>query len=415
MFTGPNIVRDGLVLALDAASIKSFKGPSQTNLITRINHSYGTSDTATFKTNSGTLDVNIPKRGRRTVKYLDIYNDYNGGSGVCCPNLFNFGDFTVSSSTTYVYSIVYKSLTGYTHPNYMYRYEYNGGTYVTEGGVHSTSNRTALGDGWYHAWGTFTTQATTNRLITYLFHYEYGTYNTVFVESVQITQGSYIGAPEHMLAPSENRGTTVATGGGWVDRSGNSNHGELVNGPTYNSNGLGGLVFDGTNDHIQIANDVLSTNSPFTLEGWIKPNGSSWGNNSFPLYNTYRNSSSIGFWHHFGTDNILRWRHAGSSYTTGDLSGIGLVANVWQLTTITWDGDTLRLYKNGLLQNSTSAAGGYNTSSTTGGRIGMLSYRSNGSDYNWNGTIGTNLVYNRALTASEVLQNYNATKGRFGL
>lgn len=214
-FKGPNIITDGLVLALDGANIRSFNGPPQTNVLTGINYSFENTDTTNFKVTNGTLVVNIPSRGIRTVKYVDIYNNQPGAT--CCPNLFNFGDISVSGNTQYTYSIVYKTNTGYTHPNYMYRYEFNGGSYITEGGVHSTNNRTELGNGWYHAWGTFTTQASTNRLITYLFHYEYGTFNRVYVDSIQITQGSYIGVPQHMLKPAQVRGTTAETGGGWVN------------------------------------------------------------------------------------------------------------------------------------------------------------------------------------------------------
>jgi hypothetical protein len=221
LFHSPRIITNGLVLALDGASSKSFRGPAQTNIIPSIAAAYSNQDGAFFKIANGIESVNIPTVGMRSARYVDIYNDYIGGSGICCPSPFTFGSFSsgVSGNTTYTYSILYKSETGYTHPNYMYRYEYNGGTYVTEAGVHNTSNRTHLGDGWYHAWGTFITQPTTNVLTCYLFHYEYATYNRIYVAAAQITQGTYIGAPQHMLAPGQVRGATVATGGGWSDLS----------------------------------------------------------------------------------------------------------------------------------------------------------------------------------------------------
>ena len=406
MFTGPNIVRDGLVLALDAANTKSFRGPSQTNLITGINHSYGTTNTATFKTTSGTLDVNIPRRGRRTVKYLDIFNDYNGGSGVCCPNLFNFGDFTVSSSTTYVYSIVYKSVTGYTHPNYMYRYEYNGNTYVTEGGVHSTSNRTALGDGWYHAWGTFTTQATTNRLITYLFHYEYGTYNRVFVDSVQITQGSYIGAPEHMLAPSENRGTTVATGGGWADKSENSNHGTLTNGPLFNSGNGGSIVFDGVNDYVVMSSPGSYSNYTFEFYcKWVSNTQNLnrvFGLSNFGTYTVF-NQSNVGF--HY---NPVNYNPSSTTVSSGVNVGFGNWCHV--AVSVNSSATLVTIYVNGIARNTTSLLPVTNFS----GNI-FLGAQNTSTAVSANCQIANFSLYNRVLSDSEVLQNYNATKSRFGL
>lgn len=191
------------------------------------------------------------------------------------------------------------------------------------------------------------------------------------------------------------------------------NNGTLTNGVSHNNTPKTWL-FDGTNDYIQMPSDIFTDNGSYTLSAWLKPNGSSWGNNAIPLYNTYSGNSSYGFWHHFGHDNVLRWRHGGTSYTVGDLSGIGLVADTWQLTTITWDRTTLRLYKNGQQVNSTTAPSDFRRSGA-GARIGMLNYRRTSSDYNWNGCIANHHVYDRALSKEEVLQNYNAQRSRFGL
>jgi len=191
------------------------------------------------------------------------------------------------------------------------------------------------------------------------------------------------------------------------------NDGTLNNGVGYDED-LRTWMFDGTNDYIEFPSDVMNDDDEYTLSIWLKPNGSSWGNNAIPMYNTYPGNGSYGFWHHFGHDNVLRWRHGGSTYTTGDLSGIGLVANEWQLTTVTWDNTTLRLYKNGIQTNSTTSPGAFRRSGA-GARIGMLNYRRTSSDYNWNGDIACQHVYNRALTAEEVLQNFNAQRARFGI
>ena len=174
IINSPNIVRDGLVAVYDAASIRSFQGVARTNLARGVNYNRSNTNTSSYKYTQGTEVVDIPQVGKRTVKYADHWNDYNGGSGDCCPSLFYYHDgwVSVSGSTTYTYSLIYKTTTGYTHPNFMYRYEYvNSSTYVTEGGVHNDSNRIHLGDGWYYAWGQFTTQPSTNTMILYLFYY----------------------------------------------------------------------------------------------------------------------------------------------------------------------------------------------------------------------------------------------------
>jgi hypothetical protein len=188
--------------------------------------------------------------------------------------------------------------------------------------------------------------------------------------------------------------------------------GNLINGVTHDSKTF---TFDGLDEHIRFNEDVLDTNGEYTLSAWLRPNGNSWGDNAIPLYNTYPGNGSSGIWHHFGADNVLRWRHGGSSYTTGNLSGIGLVANEWQLTTITWDRKTLKLYKNGELVNSTTAASDFSKSASGQARIGMLNYRSTSSDYNWHGDISAHQVYNTALSQEEVLQNFNAQRNRFSI
>jgi hypothetical protein len=95
------------------------------------------------------------------------------------------------------------------------------------------------------------------------------------------------------------------------------------------------------------------------------------------------------------------------------LSSIGLVANVWQMTAVTWDGSNIKLYKNATLQSSAALAAGYTVNS--GGRIGMLNARSVSSDYNWNGLIDIQMIYNRALSNNELIQTFNMYRNRFGI
>ena len=74
-----------------------------------------------------------------------------------------------------------------------------------------------------------------------------------------------------------------------------------------------------------------------------------------------------------------------------------------------YDQESGNYYENGILINSGSL-----TKPTAGNDNLYLSYRS-GTNYYFNGKISNIQIYNRALSASEVLQNYNALKGRFNL
>jgi hypothetical protein len=83
---------------------------------------------------------------------------------------------------------------------------------------------------------------------------------------------------------------------------------------------------------------------------------------------------------------------------------------VWHYIGVTFDGTNLRMYVDGILDNTSGTL----TYSTTGQNnfIGKSSHT--GNENYTNGSMGMVHVYNRALSGAEVLQNYNATKGRFG-
>jgi hypothetical protein len=273
----------------------------------------------------------------------------------------------------------------------------------TQGGVNGAS-----GNNWYLAYipGSWQSQTYAATSISSFKIYDKVLSNSEVSQNYYggpiVTDGLVFAVDAGNLVSYEN-GSTIA-----YSMTG-SHSGSLNNGTTYSNLNGGSFVFDGANDFIEIDSDVTTTNGEYTLSAWLRPNGSSWGVNSIPLYNTY---GSKGFWHHIDENNVLRWRHDGSSYTVGDLSGVGLVADQWQLTTITWDNTTLKLYKNGVLQNSTTSPSGF-TRSTGKPSIGKLATRTSGTLYGWNGDIALHHVYNKALTHSEVLQNYNAQKARF--
>jgi hypothetical protein len=414
----PRTVTDGLVLALDGGNIKSFKGTPATNLLYSLINVNGEVNTTDFKCSYGNETAFIPALGYKTVRYCNIYNNYPT-SGNCCPTLFQYGgnvlsqNITVSPSTTYTYEIIYKTTSGYTHPNFMYRYEYNSGTYVTESGVHIEANRTSLGDGWYHAWGQFTTQATTNNLwMTGMWYYQYAVYDKVSVAAVSLHQGTYIIPPEHMLTAQENRGATVATGGGWADLSGSSNNGELVNGPSYSS---GSITFDGTDD--QVWNGV-GNNYPYpyhTLDVWVK---------SSSLSPTMNGGGGLIA---FDYGRILMINSVGGIYyVVSDGSNTLVYSNInenlifnntWHNVVALRGPSAYQVYVDGVLKDSGSNGGnpgwnGLNVWSAMSSRIGD---NPNDNRYKLLGNIAAVKVYNRALSAAEVSQNFNALRSRFSI
>ncbi len=413
----PSIVTSGLALCLDAANYKSFKGVNATNILTTVSYAQSNQSSSVYKVSNGEEVVYIPALGTVTSKYVDFYNDYSGGSGQCCPSLYNYGSgLAVSPSTTYTYSIIYKTTTGYSHPNYMYRYEYtNTGAYAGEAGVHSTSNRTSLGGDWWFAWGQFTTGPSTVTLSTHLFHYEYATPNRVYVYRAALYQGTYIIPPEHMLTSGQVRGTTVATGGGWADLTGSGNNGELVNGPIYNSSNGGSLVFDGTNDYISIPNSV-SVNpgtGSFTIIVWVNSDPSNAGD-GWDLWVAKRSNGSNGYY--LGVNNPLgvRFMVGNDANSRTDTGYLTYTYNTWAMYTAILDRNTntQTIIKNKYDEVSTVTPSGgnyYNTNPLSiGGDIGLNSFYVNG-------RVSSVAMYAKALTAAEVNQNFNAFRGRFGV
>jgi len=408
------VVTSGSIFHYDTGDmINSFKGKPGTNSLDGVIRNYDGYSLSTytngklFETNGYTETVNIPALGNRTVESIEIYNVYSGygtdGNYNCCPTLFRYSQTgwngtQLSGSTLYMYEIIYKCASGYTNPNYMYHYETRAdGTYNTEFGVHDDSRRISLGDGWYYAWGGFTTQATTAQGYFGCWYYNYNVRDKVSIASISLQQGNSVLPPRQFIPGATTRSNTQ----GLIDLTGNTTI-TTVN-DTFDSNG--GLMFDGTNTYLQLSSDVLSSSSPYTLNVVLNPADINNMANSFPWYNTYGN----GFWHHV-TSTGIAWRHQGQY---GDMSGLNIQNGVWSMLSLTWDGSTLILYFNGTQVNSASCTAGYYNNGSA--RIGMLATRSSGYDYNYNGKAPVNQVYNRALTAKEIKQNYNHYKTRFNL
>ena len=202
----------------------------------------------------------------------------------------------------------------------------------------------------------------------------------------------------------------------WTDLSGQGNNGTLVNGPTYSSADGGSIVFDGVNDYVRILNPYNAYTNQITVEWWTKRNGnlavgSGWG---LSQENANNNSNTYFLMHSSnGTNQMI--------FYVRDIS-----ANVWRNLTIgtvdttpcylvgTITSSAINVYKNGVLTDTgTGLSGNMSTYSTPVLHLGKDPRYGSGRFYN--GSIFTASIYNRALTASEVQQNYNALRGRFGI
>jgi hypothetical protein len=208
-----------------------------------------------------------------------------------------------------------------------------------------------------------------------------------------------------------NNKSYPGSGTTWYDLSGNNYNGTLTNSPTFSSANGGSIVFDGTDDNIQLGNaSTFLPTSAITLNCWAKTNTTTSYKKLFVTINSGSGPSGLqGLYWSLGSDG---------SYYFGVITNVGTV-DVNQIVslstskyynfTATYDGSTIKIYLNGSLLNSGSHSGTINN-----GGIGRISGYDNNNE-SWNGNISTFSIYNRALTATEILQNYNATKTKFGI
>jgi hypothetical protein len=206
-----------------------------------------------------------------------------------------------------------------------------------------------------------------------------------------------------------NRRSYPGTGTTWTDLSGNGNNGTLTNGPTFNGANGGGIVFDGTNDRVNFSSFITGIENYHTIETSIyrSGNGINW-----PRFfiNATVNTSVVVTQYNTTTGVLYRLRSGSTNYDYALPEGT-LVNNKWVLLSFSYDGSTMRAYVDGVEYGSGSVKNvTVNTASSGIANIGGDSTVSV-----LDGKIGYTRIYNRPLTLQEIKQNYNATRGRYGI
>jgi hypothetical protein len=204
------------------------------------------------------------------------------------------------------------------------------------------------------------------------------------------------------------------SGTSWIDLSGGGNTGTLTNGPTFNSENGGAIVFDGTNDFINFGNRNLGVDvSNKSMMAWVRlgviNNISGIIDKQFD--NGGANYGGWGFW--VGSNRKLWWWPQGSQ-DIRDNGPATVGNNTWSHIAVVWNTstDNARFFINGTLNSSITNTNAVEKSSGSS-NLNIACFRS-GQGF-VTGRIGNAIVYNRILTDAEVLQNYNAQKSRFGL
>jgi hypothetical protein len=196
----------------------------------------------------------------------------------------------------------------------------------------------------------------------------------------------------------------------WTDLSRGGNTGTLVNGPTFDTGNGGSIVFDGVNDYVQTPLNILGCNNTTQIV-WYK-----WSLINQTGVMTYIGDSGIngvGLYinsglNNGGTGNKVSVLYGGLFFNALNVGTLfATLTTNWTQLTLTRDTLTTRLYQDGIFLGSTTRVPAGNTS--------LLNFNIGGGIAAARGNYSQTQIYNRALSATEILQNYNATKTRFGL
>lgn len=207
-----------------------------------------------------------------------------------------------------------------------------------------------------------------------------------------------------------NHRSYPGSGTAWTDLSGNGNDGTLINGPTFDSANGGMFTLDASDEKITgPSSTTIFTNNSFTIEGWVNPNTTPKSEQVW-----FAAVGPVG-----GTNKDIHLRIFSSGqlrfgFFADDLDSAGGVVSFgeWNhlVYTYDYDSDNSKIYHNGT-EVASGTQGGFNDTSA----FVNIGYWQTSSGQTLEGSVSTAKVYNRALTAEEVLQNYNVLKSRFGL
>ena len=188
----------------------------------------------------------------------------------------------------------------------------------------------------------------------------------------------------------------------WKDLSGKGNNGTIY-GATFGSDNIGNIVFDGSNDYVSTSSLNVTLSRNCSILFWFKDNNPGNWSDVF-TFQTGNDNTASRVEKHGNVAYQYRW------YRSGFVSGTVLFYHTgtkYDFISLVFDSTNATCYQNAV-QTAQSASSDFASASVI-----HFGKRETGSY--WTGNIAQVSIYNRALTATEVLQNYNATKGRFGL
>lgn len=404
VFAGPEIAESGLVLALDAANKKSY---SQNEF------QYST-DIVTFSGTGGgnstiIRDTISSPVGNTPLKMVVTGNDpavvsmYNTPSDNIAP---------AANGQTWIVSVYIKANVSTTGQIFIFGAAADGNVFdavtgqISAGGV-------SIGTDWTRVSYAFTFTKGISFIQVRLDGPDTGgTGQTIWWDGLQVER-----VPAGTTTPTP---FTSSYYGGSVYRDlVGSNNGTLVNYPTYSGSNSGSLSFNHTDlEYVSFSSSSslqFLNRLPYTLEAWVYPTRNSGAANYTGIFDRESNAGSgrdgynLYFLGSAGTDTyFFTERFTSGSYNPVSVTlNQSVSVNNWHHIVGTYNGTTLSLYRNGSLVGTPATTTGDITNTSKTLTVGVR-----GGQY-FGGNISNAKIYNRALTAQEVQQNFIATRSRF--
>lgn len=234
-----------------------------------------------------------------------------------------------------------------------------------------------------------------------------------FVHSPKISTDGLV-----LCLDAANVKSYAGSGTTWTDLGGNGRNGSLINGPTFNSANGGSIVFDGVDDVVQVTTPTYTNYRSFTTMFWIKSTslidpavrkGICFGRNMSTGY-----LSLLGFTPGTGGNAIILFESRDSTNSTyGSVSTpqFNLYSTNWVMIGMQVTPTSLTaFYNNGIKYEISTSSDTRQGFSFSGWELGQ-----DASAFKWTGNIASFLFYDKVLSSDEILQNFNATRGRFGI
>ena len=396
-FHSPRIVTDGLVFYYDTANaLKSYKGEPTVNYVP------GTYDYSLYAYVSGPVTAIATNEERKevAVKRYTITNAVNTARAAIYPNTNTTDYFTFSFKWKYNGTVTASPSMGITASK---------GN--PEGGANNNSigyeraNTVAIGNGWYLTTYTFRFSSNPTGRCMLTFGINTGS-NTGYVgETFDVYEAQFEAKAHKTQYVNGTRSSTAAL----LDMVG----GTTINLANVSFDDNAQMTFDGTNDYIQASEYTIPATGPFTVEFVyrISTVGGRGG-----LFERNPNSPYNGM--SLGQGGAGNWAFNISDTFNGTLLSAAFTyptQNVWYHDVGVFNGsNTVQSYRNGVLVNTTTA-GTVGNIDTQGTRDKLLVMKRDNNSSTVGGDVALVKVYNRALTAAEVTQNYQAVKSRFGI